>query len=320
MTATVVDRINEAYPRLSPSHRRVAQFVLASYEEAALLTSEALGARVRTSEATVIRFAQELGFKGYPDLRAALGRLLTERTSHADRMTDALARLRVANGPLQQVLAQDIRALHELERTCSPALLESVAREIRRARTVYVMGLGVSRSLAAFLDFRLRRMALRVETVLYGGSEAWERLAAMARGDLLFAIGFFRGYRDLQTALREARRRRARTVVLTDTPRSPLASDADVLLVGRRGDLTVINSLVVPMALLNMLTVAVALQDAPRAIGALRAWDELRDEFERDGENPARLPPKRTPATSTANGKARKQRGTRFWLPGGDRE
>jgi len=278
--------VDERYQRLSRAHRRVAEFVLSSYEEAALLTSAELGRRVGASESTVVRFAQELGYPGYPELRAALADLLRRRTTHAQRMEQALGSLRRIRDPLRQILEQDVRALHELRRTCSPHLIESVARELRQARAVYVMGLGVSRSLAAFLEFRLRRMRLDVRAITYGGSEAWERLLPIGRGDVLVAIGFFRGYRDIVLAMRHARARGARTVVVTDTAGSPLVAEADVMLVARRGDLTVINSLVVPMALLNLLTVAVALQDAGRAIASLQEWDQLRQQFEGPLERP----------------------------------
>lgn len=276
---TLVELVDRRYQGLSRAHRRLAEFVLGSYQEAALLTSAELGRRVGVDESTVVRFAQQLGYAGFPAFRAALRDLLRERTA-ADRMERALGKLRAIRNPLERVLDQDVRALVDLRRTWSPRLMESVAEQLRRARTVYVMGLGVSRALAAFVEFRLRRMGMDVRAVTYGGSEAWERLFGIGRKDALLAFGFFRGYRDTVLALRHARARGARTIVVTDTPSSPLAAEADVVLVGRRGDLTVINSLVVPMALVNILTIAVALQHSDRAVAALQAWDALRQEFE----------------------------------------
>lgn len=283
-------RIDQHYQRLSPAHRRLAEFVLSSYDEAALLTSAQLGRRTGVSESTVVRFAQQLGYPGYPELRDSLADLLRGRTAHVARMEQALGSLRRVRDPLLRVLDQDRAALEELRRTCSPRLIESVARQIRRARAVYVIGLGISRSLAAFLEFRLRRMGIDVRPIVYGGSEAWERLPSVGRGDLLVAIGFFRGYRDIVMGMRYARGRGARTVVITDTADSPLVPEADVMLVARRGDLAVINSLVVPMALLNLLTIAVALQDTGRSIASLREWDRLRQQLEGPLERPRAAP------------------------------
>lgn len=277
--ANLVELVDRRYQGLSRAHRRIAEFILGSYQEAALLTSAELGRRVGVDESTVVRFAQQLGYPGFPELRTSLADLLRQRTV-ADRMERALGRLRAIRNPLDRVLDQDLRALLDLRRTWSPRLIESIAEQIRRARTVYVMGLGVSRALASFVEFRLRRMGMDVHAVAYGGSEAWERLFTMGRKDVLLAFGFFRGYHDTVLALRHARSRGARTIVVTDTPSSPLAAEADVLLVGRRGDLTVINSLVVPMALVNVLTIAVALQHAERAVAALHEWDTLRQQFE----------------------------------------
>ncbi|MDR7476072.1 MAG: MurR/RpiR family transcriptional regulator, partial [Armatimonadota bacterium] len=286
----LLQRIDQHYQHLSPGHRRIAEFLLGSYDEAALLTSAQLGQRVGVSESAVIRFAQQLGYSGYPELRDSLAALLRRRTAHVARMEQALGTLRRVRDPLRRVLEQDRVALDELRRTYSPRLIESVARQIRRARTVYVMGLGISRSLAAFLEFRLRRMGIDVRPIMYGGSEAWERLPSIGPGDLLVAIGFFRGYRDIVLGMRYARTRGARTVVITDTTDSPLAPEADVMLVARRGDLAVINSLVVPMALLNLLTVAAALQDVDRSLASLQEWDRLRQQLEGPLERPRTAP------------------------------
>ncbi len=309
----LLQRIDRHYQHLSPAHRRVAEFLLSSYDEAALLTSAQLGERAGVSESAVIRFAQRLGYRGYPALRDSLANLLRSRTTHVARMEQALGTLRRVRDPLRRVLEQDRVALDELRRTYSPRLIEAVAQQIRRARTVYVMGLGISRSLAVFLEFRLRRMGIDVRPILYGGSEVWERLPSIGRGDLLVAIGFFRGYRDIVLGMRYARGRGARTVVITDTADSPLAPEADVMLVARRGDLAVINSLVVPMALLNLLTIAVALQDVSRSMASLQEWDRLRQQLEGSLEHP------RAVARRSRTGKGRRG-GVNLRVLGGGRE
>ncbi len=275
------EAIDAVYARLSPSQRRLAEYLLASYDDAAFLTSTELAKRIKTSDSTVVRFARALGYRGYPAMRAALADLLRAgRVTHSGRMASALHRLRGDAAPLARLLDQDLAALGELRRTLSPSLITEIARRLRAARTVYVLGLGISRSLAHFVAFRLRRMGMDVETITHGGTEAWEVLFRISRRDVMLAVGFFRGYQDIVRALRYARGRRVHTIVFTDTPDSPLAAHAARLVVARRGDLAVVNSLVVPMAILNLLTVAVALQTPGEAVGKLQAWDRLRAVFE----------------------------------------
>lgn len=280
-TRPLPEAIDAAYARISPSQRRLAEYLLASYDDAAFLTSTELARRVRTSDSTVVRFARALGYQGYPDPRAALAELMRAgRTTHSGRMASALQRLRTETSPLARLLDQDLAALGELRRTLSPNLITEIARRLRAARTVYVLGLGISRSLAHFVAFRLRRMGMHVETITHGGTESWEVLFRISRRDVMLAVGFFRGYQDIVRALRYARSKGVYTVVFTDTPDSPLAAHAARLVVARRGDLAVVNSLVVPMAMLNLLTVAVALQMPGDAVGKLQAWDRLREVFE----------------------------------------
>ncbi|MDQ7840787.1 MAG: MurR/RpiR family transcriptional regulator [bacterium] len=280
-TRSLPEAIDAAYARLSPSQRKLAEYLLASYDDAAFLTSTELARRLKTSDSTVVRFARALGYRGYPALRAALADLIRAgRTTHSGRMASALQRLRTEASPLARLLDQDLAALGELRRTLSPNLITEIARRLRAARTVYVLGLGISRSLAHFVAFRLRRTGMHVETITHGGTEAWEVLFRISRRDVMLAVGFFRGYQDIVRALRYARGRGVHTIVFTDTPDSPLAAHATRLVVARRGDLAVVNSLVVPMAMLNLLTVAVALQMPDDAVGKLQAWDRLRAVFE----------------------------------------
>jgi DNA-binding MurR/RpiR family transcriptional regulator len=274
------DAVDAAYPRLSALQRRIAEYLLASYDEAAFLTADDLGRRVGASDSTVVRFATALGYDGYPGLRAALADLVRTRPTHSGRMAEALRRLSKERSPLLRLLDQDLSALSALRRTISLRLIADVARRIRAARTVYVAGMGISRALVHFAAFRLRRQGLRVETITQGGAETWEVLFGLSPRDVVLAFGFFRGYQDIVRALRYARQQGAHTVVFTDTRDSPLAGEADRIVVARRGELTVVNSLVVPMALLNLLTVAVALEAPDDAVRQLRAWDRLREMFE----------------------------------------
>lgn len=274
------EAIDAAYGRLSATHRRLAEHILANYDEAAFLSSRELGSRVGASDSTVVRFAHALGYTGYPGLRSAMAAMMRTRATDSSRMAHALRRLRRDRSPLVQVLDQDLAALGALRNTLSTAAVTESAGLIWSARRVVAIGLGISRSLAHFAAFRLRRMGIRVETLTHGGSEAWEVLFGITRRDVVLAVGFFRGYHDIVRALAYARSRGACTVVLTDTPDSPLAPHADRLMIARRGELAAVNSLVTPMALLNLLTVAVALQAPETVTSRLGEWDRIRAAFE----------------------------------------
>ncbi len=284
------EAVDAAYGRLSVTHRRLAEHILANYDEAAFLNSRELGARVGASDSTVVRFAHALGYSGYPDLRSAMAAMMRARATDSSRMAHALRRLRRDRSPLAQVLDQDLAALSSLRSTLSTAAITEAAGLIWGARRVVAIGMGISRSLAHFAAFRLRRMGVRVETITHGGSESWEVLFGIAPRDVVLAVGFFRGYHDIVRALEYARSRGACTVVLTDTPDSPLAPHADRLMIARRGELAAVNSLVTPMALLNLLTVAVALQAPEKVTSKLGEWDLIRAAFEQGAGRNEREP------------------------------
>lgn len=254
----VLGRIRALYPSFSRSHQQLADYILDNLAEAAFQSSHDLARVVGISPSTVVRFAQFLGYGGYPPFQADLQTLLKWHLTPTIKLRATLAGHEAKEDVLQECLRADLAALEETMRSIAPKTFETVCDIMGAAPTVYLIGLGISVAVVHSLQFRLRRAGQQAIALTQGGCDLFEGLLSLGPDDVVLAVGFHRPHDEIFVALRFARERGATTVVLTDGPLSPLAREADYVLSAKRGPAGELNSLVVPMAVANALAIGVA--------------------------------------------------------------
>ena len=150
MNTTLTELITAHASQFSKGQRRIADFITAHYDEAAFMTAARLGEEVGVSESTVVRFATELGFSGYPGLQKALQELIRSKLTIVQRLDVTRARMQ-GEDVLRQVANSDIQNIrHTLEALDEDTFRQAVDR-IVSARNVYVFGAGSCKHLAGFL-------------------------------------------------------------------------------------------------------------------------------------------------------------------------
>jgi DNA-binding MurR/RpiR family transcriptional regulator len=254
--------VRERFDDLTKSEKRIASYLLKNQDEAAFLSAAELAARLNLSEATVVRFAQSLGFSGFPDLRMALQSSFRLRVTHSARLRGRLDNLRQDGDILERLTVSEI-----------DYLTQNLLRD--RDRT-FVFGLHASVSLVDLLEIRLRRFGRHVISLTTTGREMLEPLLLMTSNDLLFVIAFFDVNPALRLVIDHAHACACPVVFLTDTLGSILGDEADVVLAARRGPVSAFHSLTVPMTIINTLLLALAQSDWERASSNLDRLDELR--------------------------------------------
>jgi len=275
----VLTRIEEAYEKLSPSHKGIADFILNQVEEAAFLSAHELASRVNTSPSTVIRFARSLGYDGYPAFLIDLQALLKWRVTPSFKLRKTLSALSEGESLLRESLQADIQALEETLHSIDIDAFEKAVEALAQADCVYLIGLGISAAVAYSLQFRLRRLRIMAMALTRGGRDLFEGLLSLKPKDVVLAIGFHRPHREIFTALDFARSREAVIIVLTDGPFSPLARKADYVLNAKRGPVQTLTSLAVPMAVVNALAIGVAQRRAKQAEEAYAWVEEMQAAF-----------------------------------------
>lgn len=252
--------IQVKFPRLSKGQKLIAEYILKSYDKAAFMTAAKLGDSVGVSESTVVRFANELGFSGYPKLQKALQELIKNKLTTVQRLE--LSKDYISDGDtLKGVLKADMENIRATLEKINPYTFEQVLNSIFEAKTIYIIGLRSSTAIAEFLGFYLNIILQNVRIVSYGISDIFEQMINVQNGDLVIGIGFPRYAAKTIDALDFAKRRGAKVLAITDSLLSPLATEADYTLIAQSNMASFVDSLVAPLSVINALIIAVGMRE-----------------------------------------------------------
>ncbi|MDR3593581.1 MurR/RpiR family transcriptional regulator [Clostridium sp.] len=252
--------IQGKFIRLSKGQKLIAEYILKNYDKAAFMTAAKLGMSVGVSESTVVRFAIELGFSGYPKLQKALQELIKNKLTTVQRLE--LRNDYFSDGDaLKGVLKADMENIRATLEKINENTFEDVVKSIFEAKRIYIIGLRSSTALAEFLGFYLNIILQNVKIVSYGISDVFEQMINVGDGDLVIGIGFPRYAAKTIDALEFSQDRGAKVVALTDSLLSPLASKADHTLIAQSNMASFVDSLVAPMSVINALIIAVGMRE-----------------------------------------------------------
>jgi len=267
--------ISRRVATLSASHRRLARHLAAHYQSVAFSTAAEFARACKVSEATVVRFANALGFSGYPALQKEVRRIVRADLKGTDRFHLTEARGLVPDGPLGAAVAKELENIQHLQERFDPAALRAAAAALRGARSVLVIGARATAPLAAHLWFALDKLGLPVARSLDAGTEARDRLGRMGPEDCVVAIGFPRYLRSLVALLDFAATRGVRRIVVTDSPLSVLHGEIGLHAPAESASFVAFHA--APLILLNALVEAVAAADRATTLRALEDFEAVAE-------------------------------------------
>ncbi len=245
----VLKRINERYPHLSKGQKLLANYITEHYEKAVYLTASKLGQIVGVSESTVVRFANELGYDGYPSLQRALEELVKVRLT-------ALQRMEVSKGRMDQshiltsILQADMDNIKATLEMADEEEFKKAVDAILRSRRIYILGVRSCASLAAFLGFYMNLLFDDVRLIHTNSvSETFEQMLKIGAEDVVIGISFPRYSKRTVRAMEFAKSRGAKVVAVTDSDVSPLIPFSDYTLKARSDMVSFVDSLVAPLSI-----------------------------------------------------------------------
>jgi DNA-binding MurR/RpiR family transcriptional regulator len=273
----LTERIRTRLDGMSEGQRRVADYILAHYDQAAFLTAARLGRTVGVSESTVVRFAAVLGYRGYPGLQRVLQEMVRSRLA-PDRARPASG-TGSADEVLTAIMQADAENIRLTLRDVDRKAFRTAVALLLGARRILVVGFRGATSLALFMGFNLDWILGNVKVVGHAGQDLWENLVHLGRDDVVVGICFPRHTRSTIQALAAARERGCRVVALTDGVVSPLTRHAEVLLTARGTTPALTDSYVAPLSLINALLAATSAADRARARRTRRKLEELQAQY-----------------------------------------
>lgn len=284
----VLVRIRESYDSLSKGQKKLADYIRDHYEKAVYLTAAKLGDVVGVSESTVVRFASELGYDGYPGMQRAMEETIRTRLTALQRMEVSRANID-EDHLVNSVLQGDLMNIRETLNMVSEKDFDMATEMIQGARRIYVLGVRSSAPLASYLGYYLNLFFGNVDLVVTNSiSETFEQILKIGPEDCMVGISFPRYSKRTVKAMEYARSRGAKVVAVTDNDQSPIAASADCVLKAYSSMISFVDSLVGPMSLMNALIVAIS-RDRQEEVESNLAkleniWKEY-DVYENAGED-----------------------------------
>lgn len=276
----LIKRMQENMKQFSKGQKLIANYITNHYDKAAFMTAAKLGEVVGVSESTVVRFAIELGFDGYPKLQKVLQELIKSKLTSVQRMEVSSSRIS-ENDILRSVLQSDMEkikiTLEEIEQND----FDEIVEKILKANKIYILGVRSSAPLASFLGFYFNLIFDNVRLVhTTSVSEMFEQILKASEGDVVIGISFPRYSKRTIKAMQFVKSQGSTVVALTDSKESPLSECADYSLIARSDMASFVDSLVAPLSVINALIVAIGTRRKEQISQTFERLEQIWDEYQ----------------------------------------
>jgi len=279
MNSDILSLLQTRMGEFSKGQRLIAQYILASYDKAAFMTASKLGKTVGVSESTVVRFAVDLGFDGYPSMQKAMREMVLNRLTSVQRIRVASNRIG-DNDVISSVIQSDIDKLRQTAETVSREEFQAAVDAILEAKRVYIIGVRSVAPLAGFLGDYLNYMFNNVHIVTASGtSEMFEKIVGVNSDDVVIAFSFPRYSTATVRAAQYCRYTGANVIAITDKAESPLGVNSDHVILAKSDMVSLVDSLVAPLSVVNALIVAIAAKREDEVNRTFETLEHIWDQY-----------------------------------------
>lgn len=256
----LIDDIQRQYPRLSKGQKLIAQYLISNYDKVAFMTASKLGEEVGVSESTVVRFANALGFSGYPKLQDALQELIKNKLTTVQRV-EMNQEYSDDCKILNKVLKSDIDNIKHTLEDLDEDVFQQASDKLLNARKIYILGMRSSFSVAQYLGFYLDIILDNVHIIRMDMGDAFEQVVRVTEDDVVVAISFPRYSKKSYQIVEYAKGKGAHIISITDSLFAPIATTADTTLLVKSNMASFVDSLVPALSLCNALIVSIGMKE-----------------------------------------------------------
>ena len=256
----LISHIQSQYTRFSKGQKLIAQYILKNYDKVAFMTACKLGEAVGVSESTVVRFANALGYSGYPKLQDALQEVIKNKLTTVQRV-DMVKEFNDDSAILKKIVKSDMDNIKDTLEEIDEKAFEEAANRILKAKRIYIVGMRSSFTIAQYLGFYLGIILDSVHVIRTDMGDAFEQVVKINEDDVLIAISFPRYSKKSYQIVSYAKEKGAHIVSLSDSPFAPVASFTDNLLLVKSNMVSFVDSLVPALSIANALIVSVGMKE-----------------------------------------------------------
>lgn len=280
MNNDILSVLQERATTFSKGQRAIARYITESYDKAAFMTTSKLGRTVGVSESTVVRFAVELGYDGYPTMQKAMQEMVLNRLTSVQRIEVANDRIGDQD-ILSLVLQSDMEQLRKTVSSVDRKDFSAAVNAILDARRIYVLGVRSASALASFLGYYLNLMFEDVHTITASGTgQVLEKLISAGPDDVVIAFSYPRYSTSTVTGASFCHSKGAKIVAMTDSRTSPLGQTSDFVLQTKSDMASLVDSLVAPLSVVNALVVALAARREEKLAKTFSRLEEIWEKYQ----------------------------------------
>ena len=279
MNGDILSILQSKEPTFSKGQRRICRFIMESYDKAAFMTASKLGKAVGVSESTVVRFAMELGYDGYPGMQKAMQEMVANRLTSVQRIE--VTNDRIGNQDIvSMVLQADIDRLRQTAEIVDRKEFQAAVDAILNAKRIYILGVRSAAPLASFLGYYLNYMFRNVHIITASGaSEMFEQIVRLTAEDVVIAYSFPRYSAATTKGAQYCRTTGATVIGMTDSRLSPLGQNCEHVLLTKSDMLSLVDSLAAPLSVTNALIVALAAKREKELASTFNELEYLWEEY-----------------------------------------
>jgi len=274
----LLKRIEGNYFKLSKGQKRIADYIFQNYDKVAFMTASTLGDIVGVSESTVVRFANALGYDGYPKLQKGLQESIKTKLTTVQRF-EMSKDLDIGESTLKKIMTSDIDNIRKTLEMIDEQTIQNIVMSLHDSKKVFVIGNRSSSVIANYLGFYLNFIVDDVHVIPSGPNEAFDQLINISKDDSLIVISFPRYSKKTFDVVNFAKSQGATIIGLTDSSMAPLVPMVDHCLFAKYNMNTFIDSLVAPMSLINALIIALSINEKDRVEEKFQKLETIWDEY-----------------------------------------
>ncbi|MEN8906639.1 MAG: MurR/RpiR family transcriptional regulator [Clostridiales bacterium] len=275
-----IDRLNNEMDDFSKGQKLIAKYIINHYDKAAYMTAARLGEVVGVSESTVVRFAIELDFDGYPKLQKIIQEMIRSKLTSIQRMEVSSSRID-SNNILKSVIQLDMEklkiTLDEIDRDSFDKIVDCILG----GKKIYILGVRSSAPLASFLGFYFNLIFDNIRLVhTTSVSEMFEQILNVSKDDVVIGISFPRYSKRTVKAMKFVKTQGAKIIAITDSDDSPISEYCDYSIIARSDMASFVDSLVAPLSVINALIVAIGLKRKEFLSNNFERLEKIWDEYQ----------------------------------------
>lgn len=279
MNTDILSILQEKASTFSKGQRQIARYITEAYDKAAFMTANRLGKTVGVSESTVVRFAVDLGFDGYPSMQKAMQEMVLNRLTSVQRIEVANDRMGDQD-VVSLVIQSDIDKLRQTAETVERQEFQMAVESIQNAKRIFILGTRSVAPLASFLGYYLNFMFSDVYVITASGSgEMFEKMVGINEDDVAIAFSFPRYSSATVKAAEYCRTTGTKVIGITDHKLSPLGQVSDHVLCAKSDMVSLVDSLVAPLSVVNALIVAIAAKREKELSQTLEKLEGIWDHY-----------------------------------------